>query len=81
MSVGSVDDRGSNWAALGGSPVTQLVAVAPGVYEACNPAVTSLNFYVDNGPVMGDCIVIQATFSDRGSTCWDGVLPGAEEPK
>lgn len=81
VSVGSVDSRVQNWAGMGGSPVTQLVAVAPGVYEAYNPAVPSVNFYVDNGPVMGDCILIQATFPDRGSTCWDGVLAGSEEPK
>lgn len=81
VSVGSVDSRVQNWAGLGGSPVTQLVAVAPGVYESYNPAVPNVNFYVDNGPVMGDCIVIQATFPDRGSTCWDGVLPGSDELK
>ncbi|ANF30709.1 hypothetical protein A0130_02580 [Leifsonia xyli] len=81
VSVGSVDSRVQNWAGMGGSAVTQLVAVAPGVYEAYNPAVPNVNFYVDNGPVMGDCILIQATFPDRGSTCWDGVLAGSEEPK
>ncbi|GAA4150019.1 hypothetical protein GCM10023068_28130 [Leifsonia shinshuensis] len=81
VSVASVDSRVSYWSGLGGSSVTQLVAVAPGVYEAYNPAVPDLNLYVDSGPVMGDCILIKATFPDRGSTCWDGVRAGSDEPK
>lgn len=81
VSVGSVDSRVSNWATLGGSAVTQLVAVAPGVYESYNPAVADVNFYVDNGEVIGDCVVIAAMFPHRGSTCWGGVLAGSEEPR
>ena len=73
----TVDYRVANWA----KTTPQLVALAPGVYTAYNPAVTDLAFYVDQGNTAeGDCTLIKAMFADRGGACWDGVSAGTAEP-
>lgn len=57
----------------------KAVAVAPGVYAAYNPAVTDLSAYLEL-PNDGDCAVRHKYFPDTGGACWNGVLPGPDEP-
>lgn len=61
--------------------VTQVVALAPGVYTAYGPASSDPDVYLDQAPsVDGDCMMIKTFFSDRGSSCWNGVNRGSAEP-
>lgn len=75
VSIASLDYRVASWM----EPATEAVALAPGVYVTYNPAVTDLDRYYDVG-AYGDCIMIDTYFPASGGACWDGVLPGPEEP-
>ncbi|MGC5027059.1 hypothetical protein ACLQ3K_20110 [Tsukamurella sp. DT100] len=57
----------------------KVVALAPGIYAPYNPVETNLAAYLD-GPVDGDCVVWKKYFPSSGGSCWNGVLPGNEEP-
>jgi hypothetical protein len=57
----------------------QVVALAPGLYRAYNPAVPDLTAYLD-GPVDGDCLLKDQFFPSAGGACWDGVQRGSAEP-
>jgi ABC-type glycerol-3-phosphate transport system substrate-binding protein len=74
VDVASIDSRVAN--AYKTSP--QVVALAPGLYTAYNASVTDLDFYIDEGPVSGDCILKESLFP--GGACWDGVTAGIAEP-
>lgn len=58
----------------------QVVAVAPGLYAPFNPAIPDLDSYIDDSPVLGDCMMMHTYFEGHGGTCWDGVPPGSAEP-
>jgi len=78
VDVSSIDYRPQN--GFNASGTAKVVALVPGLYMAYNPAVTDLDFYVDNATVSGDCTMMKAIFSHSGGECWDGVQPGSEEP-
>ena len=74
ITTATLDRRVANWI-----DTEQAVAVAPGVYAAYNPAVTDLWRYLTL-PNDGDCAVRDTFFPNTGGACWDGVLPGPDEP-
>ncbi|AKJ72179.1 hypothetical protein TPA4_14 [Tsukamurella phage TPA4] len=57
----------------------KVVALAPGVYAPYSPVESNLAAYLD-GPSDGDCTVRNKYFPTSGGSCWNGVLPGSEEP-
>lgn len=76
--IGQIDRRVASWLedhVIDG----QVVAVAPGVYRAFNPAVPTLSDYID-GPNAGDCLVRKQYYPEAGGTCWDGVQKSPAEP-
>lgn len=78
VDVSSLDYRVQS--GFSSSGTTRAVALVPGLYMAYNPAVTDLDFYIDNAVVSGDCTMMKAYFSQSGGECWDGVQAGSEEP-
>ncbi|MCS5496346.1 hypothetical protein NY547_03725 [Cnuibacter physcomitrellae] len=77
VDVSTIDSRVAN----AYPSVTQVVALAPGLYTAYNPRVPDLDTYINKAPVDGDCTLKEALFSDRGGSCWNGVTAGSAEPK
>ena len=76
VEIDSIDSR----VASSYQGVTQIVALAPGLYTSYNVSVPDLDIYIDHAPVSGDCILKTALFPDRGGSCWDGVTAGSGEP-
>jgi hypothetical protein len=76
VEVSTIDSRLAN--AYKTAP--QVVALAPGLYTAYNASVSNLDFYIDEGPVSGDCVLKASLFPDRGGACWDGVTWGTLDP-
>jgi hypothetical protein len=58
----------------------RVVALAPGVYTPYNPTVPNPVAYLD-AATAGDCGMREQFFPNSEGPCWNGVQPGAAEPR
>jgi hypothetical protein len=79
VDLATIDSRVAGW--YEGDLVDgRVVALAPGVYTPYTPTVPNPLAYF-NAATAGDCAMREQFFPNSAGSCWNGVQPGAAEPR